>query len=77
MQIIILMSEQEAKKLFCNCRREGYAGHFVAGHAPPLGEKPDAGDLEPDYGHFEDFVWPTIATRVPGFRNVKVSHLAK
>lgn len=53
-------------------RREGYAGHFVAGHAPPLGETLDSGDLGADYKYFDDVVWPSIATRVPGFRNVKV-----
>lgn len=54
-------------------RREGYAGHFIAGQAPPLEDKPYEGNIEVDYQYFDDTLWPSLVRRVPGFKQLKVS----
>lgn len=56
-------------------RREGYAGHFVAGRAPPLEEEPNVENLDVDYTYFDKTVYPALVNRVPGFKNLKVLHL--
>tara|TARA_B100000700_G_scaffold22883_1_gene22170 strand:- start:2856 stop:3959 length:1104 start_codon:yes stop_codon:yes gene_type:complete len=33
----------------------------------------DANDLEPDWGHFEELVWPALAKRVPIFEELKLT----
>ena len=38
-------------------------------------EEPDIGNLDVDYEFFYDYVWPTLAKRVPAFENSKVIFL--
>lgn len=55
------------------CRREGYAGHYVAGRAPPLEDvEPNVENLDVDYTYFDKTVYPSLINRVPGFKNLKV-----
>lgn len=57
-------------------RREGSGGQFVCGVSPD--EKDDVDgvstdELEaPDYELFDDVIWPTIATRVQQFEDIKL-----
>jgi len=53
-------------------RREGYAGHYVAGQAPPLAEEPNCENLDVDYTYFDKTVFPNLVNRVPAFKNLKV-----
>ncbi len=53
-------------------RREGYTGHFVAGRAPALEEEPNVENLDVDYTYFDNTVYPVLAHRVPGFKDLKV-----
>ena len=46
---------------------------FITGFAPPAGQ--DADDLpldEPELAAFEDFVWPTLAERIPAFEALRL-----
>ncbi len=46
---------------------------FITGFAPPPGQ--DGDDLpldEPDHAAFEDFVWPTLAGRIPAFEALRL-----
>ena len=46
---------------------------FITGFAPPEGD--DADDLpldQPDLAAFEDFVWPTLAERIPAFEALRL-----
>lgn len=47
---------------------------YLAGGAEHLfAEDPsDQGDFEPDWPHFEEYVWPALAARVPAFEAVKL-----
>lgn len=57
-------------------RREGSGGQFICGVSPDPSEDPDATSDEeldyPDYDLFENFIWPTIATRVQKFEDIKL-----
>lgn len=57
-------------------RREGSGGQFITGWSPAEEDDPDCSscaDLEcPDYEMFENVNWPTIATRVPKFEDIKL-----
>ncbi|GIL02609.1 MAG: FAD-dependent oxidoreductase [Alphaproteobacteria bacterium] len=48
---------------------------FIAGVSPPTSEDgpADPGDFAPDYGLFEDRVWPALAARVPAFEAVRMA----
>jgi len=48
------------------------SGQYICGVSPPAERDPDCLDLDPDYGWFEEIVWPTIARRVPAFEAVKL-----
>ncbi len=52
-------------------RPEG--GQFIAIVSPPEDRDPDASDLEPEYGLFDDVVWPTLARRVPAFEAIRMT----
>ncbi|OXA59009.1 FAD-dependent oxidoreductase domain-containing protein 1 [Folsomia candida] len=55
-------------------RREGYAGHYVAGRAPPLEDvEPNVENLDVDYTYFDKTVYPSLINRVPGFKNLKLN----
>ena len=45
---------------------------YIGGIAPPIAEDHDAIDLDVDYSHWEDRVWPLLANRVPAFAEVKM-----
>ena len=49
-------------------RPEG--GEYLAGSAISTF---DAKDLEPDWSHFEELVWPALAKRVPIFEELKLT----
>uniref|UniRef100_A0A2K6EZS7 FAD-dependent oxidoreductase domain-containing protein 1 n=1 Tax=Propithecus coquereli TaxID=379532 RepID=A0A2K6EZS7_PROCO len=51
-------------------RREGLGNNYLGGLSPE--EEPDPGNLEVDYGFFQDKVWPPLAQRVPAFETLKV-----
>lgn len=53
-------------------RREGLGGHYIAGKSPTANEEPGVANLDVDYTFFDQQVWPDIASRVPGFENIKV-----
>jgi FAD-dependent oxidoreductase domain-containing protein 1 len=66
-------------------RREGQpsgnGGYFICGVSPPNEHQPAEADLdaevdwrtdEVDYTLFEQLIWPTIATRVPTFEQIKL-----
>ncbi|QTD44821.1 NAD(P)/FAD-dependent oxidoreductase [Ottowia testudinis] len=45
---------------------------FITGFAPPEDQDADFAPLEPDHAAFEDFVWPTLAERIPAFEALRV-----
>ena len=59
-------------------RREGNGGQFLTGVCPPKHEDPDGtheDELDfPDHHIFEDVIWPTIATRVKAFEDIKLTN---
>ncbi len=46
---------------------------FIAIVSPPADDDPDATDLEPDYGLFDDVIWPALARRVPTFEAIRMT----
>ncbi len=46
---------------------------FIAIVSPPADDDPDATDLEPDYGLFNDVIWPALARRVPTFEAIRMT----
>ncbi len=46
---------------------------FIAIVSPPADDDPDATDLEPDYGLFDDVIWPALARRVPAFEAIRMT----
>ncbi len=48
------------------------SGQFICGVSPPPDRDPDTLDLEPDYGLFEEIVWPTLARRIPAFEALRL-----
>ncbi|MFQ5775607.1 MAG: NAD(P)/FAD-dependent oxidoreductase [Kiloniellaceae bacterium] len=50
-------------------RPEG--GRYIAIVSPPDALDRDSADLEPDYGLFEEVIWPILAHRVPAFAAIK------
>ncbi len=48
------------------------SGQFICGTSPAANDDPDTFDLEPDYGLFEDIVWPALAHRIPAFEAIRV-----
>nr|XP_023700565.1 FAD-dependent oxidoreductase domain-containing protein 1 [Paramormyrops kingsleyae] len=55
------------------CRREGLGGNYIAGLSPEENEEPDSGDLEVNYGFFQENLWPLLARRLPAFECCKVT----
>ena len=51
-------------------RPEG--AQFICGSAPDPAHDPETFDLEPDYGFFEETVWPALAARVPAFSALRM-----
>ena len=51
-------------------RPEG--AHFICGSAPDPVNDPETFELEPDYGFFEETVWPALAARVPAFSALRM-----
>jgi len=45
---------------------------FIAG-GPAWSSDADPEDLEPDYDQFEEFIWPTLAHRIPAFERIKMT----
>lgn len=52
-------------------RPEG--AQFICGFAPSADDDPDDLPLDVDYAAFDDFVWPTLAQRVPAFEAIRMS----
>jgi len=53
-------------------RREGYAGHFLAGQSPPITDEPNVENLEVDYNYFNNTVYPNLVNRVPSLKNLQI-----
>uniref|UniRef100_K3WQD6 FAD-dependent oxidoreductase domain-containing protein 1 n=1 Tax=Globisporangium ultimum (strain ATCC 200006 / CBS 805.95 / DAOM BR144) TaxID=431595 RepID=K3WQD6_GLOUD len=57
-------------------RREGSCGQFICGWSPEEADDVDGVSTEelnfPDHEIFEEVIWPTIATRVQKFEDIKV-----
>ncbi len=47
---------------------------FLCGVSPPPHRDRDTLDLEMEYEHFHEVVWPVLADRVPAFEAVKLGH---
>lgn len=47
---------------------------YITGVSPADGEPDPAafGDFEPDWGQFEDLIWPTLAGRIPAFEAIRL-----
>ncbi len=52
-------------------RPEG--GQYLTLISPPADRDPDSDDLEPEYGLFEEVIWPSLAARVPAFEAIKLA----
>jgi glycine/D-amino acid oxidase-like deaminating enzyme len=46
---------------------------YLAIVSPPAARDPDTEDLEPEYGLFEETIWPALAARVPAFEAIKLT----
>jgi FAD-dependent oxidoreductase domain-containing protein 1 len=46
---------------------------FLAGGPATPMQDPDPFALEVDYAQFEDFIWPTLADRIPAFERIKMT----
>nr|EUJ11970.1 FAD-dependent oxidoreductase [Ralstonia solanacearum P673] len=46
---------------------------FICGYAPPEAEDADGLPLEVAYHAFDDFIWPTLAGRVPAFEAMRMT----
>lgn len=46
---------------------------FICGFAPPPDRDPDDMPLEVEYQAFDDFIWPTLAARVPAFEAIRMT----
>jgi glycine/D-amino acid oxidase-like deaminating enzyme len=46
--------------------------HFVAVVSPSADADPDEPPLDPDFGLFEDTIWPVLAERIPAFEALRV-----
>lgn len=44
---------------------------FICGASPPAESDPDSTDFEVEYEFFEEFLWPTLAHRVPAFERIR------
>ncbi|OQS07668.1 FAD-dependent oxidoreductase domain-containing protein, partial [Thraustotheca clavata] len=56
-------------------RPEGCSGQFICGYSPEEEKDPDCEEndpFHPDYELFDEFIWPTIAERVPAFEAIKM-----
>lgn len=50
----------------------GDSDGFICGWAPSAEDDPEVeDDFDVDWNLFEDYIWPTIATRVPAFERIK------
>jgi FAD-dependent oxidoreductase domain-containing protein 1 len=45
---------------------------FICSATPPRYKDPDSDDFDVDYAFFDEFLWPTLAIRVPAFEQIKV-----
>lgn len=45
--------------------------HFITGFSPSPDNDPDSEDFDVDWAAFDDFVWPTLAERIPRFEAIK------
>jgi glycine/D-amino acid oxidase-like deaminating enzyme len=46
--------------------------HFVAVVSPAADADPDEPPLDPEFGLFEETIWPTLAERIPAFEALRV-----
>ncbi|XP_066248334.1 FAD-dependent oxidoreductase domain-containing protein 1-like [Euwallacea similis] len=53
-------------------RREGLGGKFIGGISPEAGNEPETTNLDVNFNYFDEYLWPTLANRVPAFNAVKV-----
>ncbi|WP_188515709.1 NAD(P)/FAD-dependent oxidoreductase [Alsobacter metallidurans] len=53
--------------------RRGPEGQLFIGSAGPTAEMddPDSDEFDVDWGFFDDFIWPALATRVPAFEQIR------
>lgn len=47
-------------------------GNFFISGGPAVSRAADPFDLSPDYEQFDEFIWPTLAHRVPAFESIKM-----
>ncbi len=45
---------------------------FIAGFSPPDDNDPDFQPLEPEHEAFENYLWPTLAERIPAFEALRL-----
>uniref|UniRef100_A0A8D8YB22 FAD-dependent oxidoreductase domain-containing protein 1 n=1 Tax=Cacopsylla melanoneura TaxID=428564 RepID=A0A8D8YB22_9HEMI len=55
-------------------RREGLGNYYICGKNPAPHEEPPIGDLEVDYGYFNDKIKPHLEHRVKGFEQLEISN---
>jgi len=46
---------------------------FICGFAPPEDQDPDDAPLDVEYSAFDDFIWPSLAERVPAFEAIRMT----
>jgi len=46
---------------------------YIGTVSPPEAEDPERSDFEPEYGLYEDCIWPVLAARVPAFGAIRLS----
>jgi glycine/D-amino acid oxidase-like deaminating enzyme len=44
---------------------------YVCGVSPPESDDPDCEDFEVVWPHFEEIIWPALATRIPAFESIR------
>ncbi len=54
--------------------RENGGGTYLAGGHPEIDPEVDFGDFTMDFAFWEQHAWPIIATRIPQFEAIKVTH---
>ena len=54
--------------------RENNGGTYQAGGHSDIDPAVEYDDFTMDFGHWENHIWPVIATRIPQFEAIKVTH---